>query len=99
MPKEQFWNPAATTSDGGAVLTVEWDADSTGVRLNGVEFDAKQIERLANVLRRSISKDRVVTVTLKADVAEYLKAMEAAAAATRKLRDEMRGGDIEASDE
>lgn len=81
------------------MLTVEWDSESTDVRINGVEFGAKQIERLANVLRRSISKDRVVTVTLKADVDEYLAAMEAAAVATRKLREEMRGEGSKESDE
>ncbi|MDQ0726825.1 hypothetical protein [Microbacterium sp. W4I20] len=96
MPKETFWNSATAVENDGVsepVLTVTWGADSPAVYLNGVEFDASGIERLMNVLRRAIGKERVVTVTLATDKTDFEKAIEESRARVRALHQELQDVD------
>jgi len=79
MPKETFWDSATAVENDGVsepVLTVTWGTAQTGVYLNGVEFDISGIERLMNVLRRAIGKDRTVKVTLEAETSGFNTALE-----------------------
>lgn len=59
MPKETFWNSATAVENDGVsepVITVTWGADSSGVYINGVLFDASGIDRLQTTLRRAKAK-------------------------------------------
>jgi hypothetical protein len=52
---------------------------------NKVILDLK-LQHVASIARVEPSRDQTVTVKLKADTTEYIKAMEEAAEATKRLR-------------
>lgn len=92
MPKETFWNSATAVENDGVsepVLTVTWGEEQQGVYLNGAEFDPSGIERLLNVLRRALGKERTVKVTLEAETSRFNAALEESRERVRALNREL----------
>lgn len=92
MPKETFWNSATAVENDGVsepVLTVTWGEEQQGVYLNGIEFDESGINRLLNVLRRALGKDRTVKVTLEAETSAFDTALEESKARVQALHREL----------